>query len=436
VPFCSSGGAKIHYEVSGEGEPLVLIAGTGFDLSFWDDLLPSLVGYRVLRLDNRGAGLSDLPDGELTIQLMADDVVAVMDEVGMDVAHVHGASMGGLIAQDLAIRHGERVVSLVLGATWAGSAPMSGAIRALPLLLSRKEPEELLRASAPYLSSEPLADDGSPFPGHALASRRSTMLHRQLGAQLRYSSLRRLRRIQTPTLVLHGANDRLISPWNARLLARRIPGARLRLISGAGHLYHRDRPDEAREELLSFLLDAAAQLLDQRDLDIPGDHASREVAGTVLFTDIVGSTAQAARLGDRGWHELLRRHDAITQRAVDEHGGIRIKGTGDGVLVLFDDAGAAARCALAMQAGLAALDLTIRAGLHSGTFLVAGDDLHGLALHVAARVMASASDGGVRLSDASHAALPDDRFRTAPVGELALRGLPGSWTLHELLSAS
>lgn len=435
MPYCEVGAARIHYRVDGDGEPLVLIAGTGFDMSFWDDLVPSLAGYRVLRLDNRGSGLSDSKD-RLTIPEMADDVVAVMDEIGMPHAHVHGASMGGLIAQELAIRHGERVLSLVLGATWAGSAPMSGAIRALPLLLSRKGTDEILHRSAPYLTATAVPDHLAPFPGHDLAPRDPTALRRQLRAQLRYSSLRRLHRIGQPTLVLHGAKDRLISPLNARLLARRIPRARLRLIRGAGHMYSRDRPDESRDALLTFLLDAAGQLLDEEELHLTvgTPRMSREITGTVLFTDIVASTERAARLGDRSWNELLELHDAIVQAEIDRNRGTRIKATGDGALALFEDTTQAARCALAIQQGVASIGLRIRGGIHSGTFLVAGDDLHGLGLHIAARVMSSAGDGGVRITAASLASLDGTIVATNSLGAHTLRGIPGEWELHELLS--
>ena len=126
----------------------------------------------MLRLDNRGAGLSDAPDEAYSIEGMADDVAAVMDAVGMPSAHVYGSSLGGLIAQELAIRHPERVLSLVLGATWAGGLPLSRAVRTLPLLmLSRKEPEDLVRATAPVLSATPIPATDDRFPGHALAPR-------------------------------------------------------------------------------------------------------------------------------------------------------------------------------------------------------------------------------------------------------------------------
>ena len=234
MPHCVVAGTRIHYEVDGAGEPLVLIAGTAFDLSFWDDLPPELRGFRVLRLDNRGAGLSDAPDEAYSIEGMANDVAAVMDAVGMPSAHVYGSSLGGLIAQELAIRHPERVLSLVLGATWAGGPALSRAGRMLPLLMARKEPEDLVRATAPFLSATPIPATDDRFPGHALAPRNKQGLRRQLAAQMRYSSLHRLHTIRQPTLIMHGEKDRLISPLNARRMTRHIPGARLRLITGAG----------------------------------------------------------------------------------------------------------------------------------------------------------------------------------------------------------
>lgn len=433
MPLCGVGGAHIHYEVDGEGEPLVLIAGTAFDLSFWDDLMPQLRGFRVLRLDNRGAGLSDSPDETFSIERMADDVAAVMDAAGMPSAHVYGASMGGMIAQELAIRHSERVLSLVLGSSWAGGVPLSRAVRALPLLMSGKGSEDLLRATAPFLSATPIPTTDDRFPGHDLAPRNKRVLKRQLAAQLRYSSLRRLHTIRQPTLIMHGEKDRLISPWNARRLARRIPGARLRLIVGAGHLHHRDRPGESRDVLLDFLMEAAGRLLDQDELQLKhGQEEARRIDGTVLMTDIVGSTDHAARLGDDAWDRLLGEHDAAVHAEIDHHHGTLIKTTGDGVLALFESAVDAGRCALAIHARVRGLGLEVRAGIHTGSFLVSGDDLHGLGLHIAARVMASATDGGVRLTAETVRALSALESSTLPIGLTTLRGIPGEWDLYEL----
>ena len=433
MPHCVAARARIHYEVDGEGEPLVLIAGTAFDLSFWDDLLPELRGFRVLRLDNRGAGLSDAPDEAFSIEQMADDVAAVMDAAGMPRAHVHGNSMGGLIAQELAIRYPERVLSLVLGATYAGGPPLSRAVRALPLLLSGKSSEDLIRGTAPFLSATPIPATDNRFPGHTLAPRDKRGLRRQLSAQLRYSSLRRLHTIRQPTLVLHGEKDRLISPLNARRMTRRIPGARLRLIAGAGHMYLHDRPKESRDLLLDFLMEVAGRLLDQDELQLTrGQAEARRIDGTILITDIVGSTEHAARLGDAAWDRLLGEHDAVVHAEIEHYDGTRIKMTGDGVLALFDSAVDAGRCALAIHGRVRGLGLEVRAGVHTGSFLVSGDDLHGLGLHIAARVMSSAIDGGVRLTSETVASLGAVEPSTHPIGVTPLRGIPGEWDLYEL----
>ena len=433
MPHCVAARARIHYEVDGEGEPLVLIAGTAFDLSFWDDLLPELRGFRVLRLDNRGAGLSDAPDEAFSIEQMADDVAAVMDAAGMPRAHIHGNSMGGLIAQELAIRYPERVLSLVLGATYAGGPPLSRAVRALPLLLSGKSSEDLIRGTAPFLSATPIPATDNRFPGHTLAPRDKRGLRRQLSAQLRYSSLRRLHTIRQPTLVLHGEKDRFISPLNARRMTRRIPGARLRLIAGAGHMYLHDRPRESRDLLLDFLMEVAGRLLDQDELQLTrGQAEARRIDGTILITDIVGSTEHAARLGDDAWDRLLGEHDAVVHAEIEHHDGTRIKMTGDGVLALFDSAVDAGRCALAIRGRVRGLGLEVRAGVHTGSFLVSGDDLHGLGLHIAARVMSSAIDGGVRLTSETVASLAAVEPSTHPIGLTTLRGIPGEWDLYEL----
>jgi pimeloyl-ACP methyl ester carboxylesterase len=433
MPHCTVAEARIYYEVEGEGEPLVLIAGTAFDLSFWDDLVPELRGFRVLRLDNRGAGLSDAPDEAFTIERMADDVAAVMDAAGMPRAHVYGASMGGQIAQELAIRYPERVLSLVLGATWAGGPPLSRAVRLLPLLISRKDPEDLVRATAPFLSATPIPATDEPFPGHARAPRNKSGIRRQLVAQLRYSSLRRLHTIRQPTLVMHGEKDRFVSPLNAERMMRRIPGARLRLIAGAGHLHHRDRPRESRDLLLDFLMEAAGRLLDQDELQLKrGQAEARRIDGTVFITDIVGSTDHAARLGDDAWDRLLGEHDAAVRAEIDHNHGTLIKMTGDGALALFDSPIDAVRCALAIRGRVRGLGLEVRAGVHTGSFLVSGDDLHGLGLHIAARVMASAVDGGVRLTAETVASLDAIPPCAHPIGPTTLRGIPGEWDIYEL----
>ena len=198
-------------------------------------------------------------------------------------------------------------------------------------------------------------------------------------------------------------------------------------------MYHHDRPRESRDLLLDFLMEAAGRLLDQDELQLKrGQVEARRIDGTVLISDIVGSTEHAARLGDDAWDRLLGEHDAVVQVEIDHHHGTCIKMTGDGVLALFESAADAGRCALVIRGRVRSLGLEVRAGLHTGSFLVSGDDLHGLGLHIAARVMETAIDGGVHLTAETVASLGAVVSSTHPIGPTTLRGIPGEWDLYEL----
>jgi 3-oxoadipate enol-lactonase len=261
MPFTNVGDARIHYEVTGpkSGEPVVLIMGLGWDMSGWDLMLPHLKGYRVLRLDNRGAGSSDAPDKPYSIVGMADDTVKVMDAAGMSSAHVYGASLGSMIAQEIALSHPERVRSLILGCPSPGVIAVPGSPGIIRLMLTRGQytPEEAFRKAAPYLFHRALQQ--SPELIEEAMQRRLAIpvnpvgYRRQLQAPLRWSSLRRLPRLRIPTLVMHGDHDRLIPDLNGRLIARLIPNARFHSIKGAGHVYSTDAPGEAAGVAVRFI---------------------------------------------------------------------------------------------------------------------------------------------------------------------------------------
>jgi pimeloyl-ACP methyl ester carboxylesterase len=261
MPSVTVGDTRIHYEVSGppEGEPIVLIMGLGWSMIGWEPLLPYLEGFRVLRLDNRGAGESDSPDRPYSIAEMALDTIKVMNAVGIDSAHVYGASMGSMIAQELTLTYPARVRSLTLGCPSPGIVSWPGSPGILRLLLGRERQssEEMFWRAAPYLFGRSLQED--PEKVRDVLRRRNSVpinpigYRRQLQAISRWSSLTRLRGIRVPTLVVHGDRDRLIPLANGRLIARLIPGARLHVIRGAGHVYSADSPGESAEELLGFL---------------------------------------------------------------------------------------------------------------------------------------------------------------------------------------
>jgi pimeloyl-ACP methyl ester carboxylesterase len=265
MPYADAGDARIHYKVTGpsRGEPVVLIMGLGWDMSGWDSMLPYLEGYRVLRLDNRGAGKSDAPNKPYSISMMAGDALRAMDAAGMASANVYGASLGSMIAQEMALSHGERVRSLVLGCPSPGVISVPGSPGIIRLLLTRHRytPEEAFRRAAPYLFHRTL--EQSPELVEQALQRRLAMkidpvgYRRQMQAGMRWSSLTRLPRLRLPTLVIHGDRDRLIPDINGRIIAGLIPGARFHSIKGAGHVYGTDAPGEAAEIVVSFIASQA-----------------------------------------------------------------------------------------------------------------------------------------------------------------------------------
>ena len=245
-------GARIYYRSSGptRAESLVLIMGLGWDMTGWQLLMPYLGDFRVLRLDNRGTGRSDKPDRPYSIRQMALDVIRCMNATGIDSAHIYGASLGSMVA---------RVSSLVLGCPSPGAITFPGSPGVLRMLLNREElsPEESFMRATPFLYGRALTERPEAIEEvmrRRIASRADPVgMRRQLEAVLRWSSLRWLRGLRVPTMVMHGDKDRLIPLSNGRLIAALVPGARLNIIKGAGHVYGTDAPEEHLELLLDWL---------------------------------------------------------------------------------------------------------------------------------------------------------------------------------------
>lgn len=259
MAFVENQGAKIYWDEQGHGEPVLLIMGLAYPSQMWYRARPLLASrYRTLALDNRGIGRSDIPPGPYPITQMASDAAAVLDAAGVESAHVFGVSMGGMIAQELALQYPARVRSLILGCTAAGGPT---AVRAEPeaihMLMSREKmsPEQAAEAAVPFIyapttSRERIDED--------IAIRRPWFPKPEAyAAQLQgifgWESYSRLGQIAAPTLVIHGESDRLIPPGNANLIAERIPGAKLVMIPRAGHLFFTDQPDVAHCAIMDFL---------------------------------------------------------------------------------------------------------------------------------------------------------------------------------------
>jgi 3-oxoadipate enol-lactonase len=254
-------GASIAWSSDGDesNPPVLLVMGLAYPAAMWWRLIPALSErYRVLRVDNRGAGLTgDVPGGPYTVETMAGDCLAVLDEAGVDRAQVVGISMGGLIAQEIALTSPERVRSLCLVATHPGTAHAVWDAEALAMLGNRGEMtvQEAAEMSLPFnyatgTPRERIEEDWAVrFP---LAATPTGYMNQLAGASA-WSGLERLASLDLPTLVLHGEVDRLVPADNGRKLADAIPGAELVLVPDANHILMTDQPEQVEKALLDWL---------------------------------------------------------------------------------------------------------------------------------------------------------------------------------------
>ena len=260
--LAENGNVQLQFDSTGDGPAVLLVMGLGLPGDAWWRTVPVLArALRVISFDNRGSGRSQVPPGVFSISDLAADAVAVLDAAGIARAHVYGMSMGGMIAQELALRHPERVGALVLGATAPGGASATPPDPEILAFLARRAalpPEEGRWASVPYVYSVRTRSEGGQRIGEDFARRRSYAFHpdgyrAQLAAALRHDAGARLGAITAPTLVVHGAEDRMVPPENGSTIAAAVPGAELLLFDDAAHLYTTDEP-AADESVLEFLL--------------------------------------------------------------------------------------------------------------------------------------------------------------------------------------
>jgi len=229
--------------------------------------------------------------------------------------------------------------------------------------------------------------------------------------------------IHTPTLVLHRAGDRIIAVENGRWLVESIPGAEYVELAGEDHLWWLGDQDALLDEIERFLVGAAPV----REPD--------RVLATVLFTDIVDSTRRAAELGDRRWRDLMARHEAIVRDRLARFRGHEVKTLGDGFLSRFDGPARAIRCAAAIRDAVLPLGLEVRAGLHTGEVDVVDDDVHGIAVAIAARVAATAAAGEVIVSRTVRDLVAGSGIEFEDRGTHDLKGVADDWHLYALASA-
>jgi class 3 adenylate cyclase len=426
-------GAHIAFQVFGDGPfDLVVIPGFVSNLELvWENpessaLYERLASFsRVILLDKRGTGLSDPvgPGSAPTLEQRMDDVRAVLDAVGSERAAFFTVSEGGPMSVLFAATYPERTLALVLYGCWAR------AIRGpdYPYGYTREEFEELVDLLERHWGEAALWDRLAPSLAEVPEYVEAMSRHERLsatpataGALLRMAFEGDVRSVlpvvNVPTLVMHRTGDRFVVFEHGRYLAEHIPGATLIELPGEDHAYW-DLTDRLAEEAETFLTG-----------ERPVVKANRQLA-TVLFTDVVDSTRHAAELGDQQWGQLLDQFDDIVGRQITRYRGHLVKETGDGHLATFDGPGRAIVCAQALHDGVARLGITLRVGLHTGEIEVRGEDIGGIAVHVARRVVDRATSGETLVSASVPPLVLGSGIEFTDRGEHDLKGVPGVWRL-------
>lgn len=426
--YAISDDVSIAYQVMGEGPvDIVLVPGVVSHVEFLHEL-PGYTAFlrrlshfaRVIAFDKRGQGLSDRMSGAPSLEQRMDDVRAVMDDAGSQQAVLLGFSEGCPMSALFAATYPERVSHLVLIGGFACAADRVAQNiwdTNLPRIIKNWGSGELLKVAL-----------GSQAAGEGLLARVAKLerLSSSPGAFKEIMVLNRqidvrpiLPTVRVPTLVLHRATDAQMPVRLGRDLASQIPGAKYIEYPDGDHAFWTGDVETTLGDIEEFVTGHR---------ETPSAELERVLA-TVLFTDIVDSTRRAVASGDHTWRQLLDRHDELAKQTIEKHRGVLVKSTGDGILATFDGPGRAVRCALTFGAASQQIGLPVRAGLHTGEIEIRGNDIGGVAVHAAARVMAQSQPSEVLVSRVITDLVAGAGLKFAERGTHELKGLPGRWDL-------
>ena len=432
--YARSAEGRVAYQVVGDGPlDLVFISSWVSNVEvLWEQasfarFLRRLATFsRLLCFDKRGSGISDpVPLAAMpTLEQWTDDVRTVMDGVGSKRAALLGVTEGAQMAMLFAATYPERTSALILVNTCARALrdvdypwglPADRVSRFLQQLEERWGTGSTVDTIAPSIAhDERFRRLYARYERLALSPRAiATMMAAFLERDLRGV----LPSIRVPTLVLHRGGNRYMRVGHGRYLAEHIPRAKYVELHGEDHLSYAGDTETMLGEIEEFL--TGVRPLPESD----------RVLATVLFTDIVTSTERSAQVGDRRWKDLLDEHDTLIRRELERHRGRLVKNTGDGILATFDGPARAIRCAQAIAASLKALEIEVRAGLHTGEVELRGEDVTGIGVNITARVMDAAGAGEVVVSSTVKDLVAGSGLRFADRGTHDLRGVPGEWRL-------
>ncbi|HEV7162495.1 MAG TPA: adenylate/guanylate cyclase domain-containing protein [Solirubrobacteraceae bacterium] len=436
--YARSGDASIAYQVAGEGTlDLLFLPGWISQIEhLWEApamrrFLERLAVFnRLILFDRRGTGLSDRTFDEQTLERDTLDALAVLDAAGSERAALLTYSLGGLVGVQLAAEHPERVGALIMYASvartsWAPDYDWALKADERRVLVERnaeawgKIDNPVLQTLAPSMAGDPALAEwfarmqrlaASPAEARAMS-----------GSMLDLDVREALAQVRVPTLVMHRSRDQAWDIRHSRYLAENIAGARLVELDGRDSFPFVGDSDSIVEEIEEFLT---------------GGRRGGEIARgllTVMFTDIVDATARAAKLGDGHWRDLLAHHDEEVRAQLGRFGGREVKTVGDGFLATFDGPPSRAlRCSLAITAATRELGIEVRIGVHTGECELIGDDVGGMAVHIASRVNGLAAPGEVLVSGTVYGTVVGGPFTFEDRGFHELKGVPGRWPLFRL----
>jgi class 3 adenylate cyclase len=430
----NASGTTIAYQVLGDGPlDLVFILGWPTHLALiWEHpayaaFLHRLASFsRLILIDRPGTGQSDRgPTGQPFEEWM-DVLTTVLDAVGSERTAIFGCHLGGRMALLFAATHPDRTTAVVTFAAhpatlryddypW-GSTPEEREDLLHRLRAGDLDPLDLLPNIAPHDAEDPPTRRWWATHWNSAASPREN--EDEITAMGPVDIRGLLGAIRVPVLVLHRSGDRIVQVHASRYMAERLPDARYRELPGDDHLPFFGDQDTVLDLAEEFLTGAAPKAEPDR------------VVVTVMFTDIVDSTATATRVGDRRWEHLLGEHDEVVRGALARFRGREVETTGDGFLATFDGPARAIRAAAAVHAELAEHGMRVRVGLHTGECEVVGDHVRGIAVHIAARVTARAEGGEILCSRTVKDLVAGSGFRFTDRGTHRLKGVADEWQLY------
>ena len=440
--YTDSDGASIAYQVAGEGNLDVLF------LPGWISQIEQLwetpplrrflerlgVFARLILFDSRGTGLSERSLHTYTLEQEARDALAVLDAADSDRVALFTYAVGGLVGAKLAAEHSDRVGALVMYASasrttwapdydWAMTVEQREEISALTAATWGEQDAELLARLAPSMNGDPALLTWFARTQRLAASPREARMIAEATAELDVREL--LPAISVPTLVMHRPQELVWDVRHSLYLAENIPGARYVELAGADSFPFLGDSEAIIEEISEFLTGGRTGMAPARDLL------------TVMFTDIVDATTLAARLGDGRWRDLLAHHDAIVRAELGRFGGREVKTVGDGFLATFEGPPSRAlRCALAINRAVHELELEVRIGVHTGECELIGEDVGGMAVHIASRISDLAAPGEVLASGTAFGTVVGGPFEFEDRGFHELKGVPGRWPVFSLSTSS